>query len=235
MSANLTPNTDISPTTAPIRRRQEERTALSDRLLREAAISLLIERGIAGTTLAAIGERSGYSRGLVTHRFGSKAGLLAYIHDTVAAQWTAHVKDEVGESVGMEALRRVIRAVYGFLVDEPDAMRAMYLLRYASIDPSSEYRANVSKVHRAQKRDVQRWLEAGQVDGGINSTVQATLAAELFCASLDGLLYRWLVSPEIPVEKLHRQFSREVGLSLGVPAAELNRRRRSPDRRQSRD
>ena len=224
--SNLIPTADVSHPTAPVRRRQEERTALSDRLLREAAISLLIERGIAGTTLAAIGERSGYSRGLVTHRFGSKAGLLAYVHDTVAAQWTAHVKDAVAESVGMEALRRVIGAVYGFLVEEPDAMRAMYLLRYASIDPSSEYRANVSKVHRAQKRDVQRWIEAGQANGCINSTVQTALVAELFCASLDGLLYRWLVSPEIPVEKLHKQFSREVGVSLGVPAIELSRRRR---------
>jgi AcrR family transcriptional regulator len=187
-------------------------------LLKKAAIGLLIEGGIAGTTLAAIGERSGYSRGLVTHRFGSKAGLLAYVHDAIAAQWTAHVKDSVAETAGMEALQRVIKAVYGFLEQEPDAMRAMYLLRYASIDPSSEYRANVSKVHRAQTRDVQRWIEAGQANGSINQGVPAGLAAELFCASLDGLLYRWLVSPEIAVEKLHRQFAREVSVFLGIPA-----------------
>jgi AcrR family transcriptional regulator len=203
----------------PARRRQEERTALSDRLLKDAAIKLLIEGGIAGATLAAIGERSGYSRGLVTHRFGSKAGLLAYVHDSIAAQWTAHVKNAVAETTGMDALQRIITAVYGFLEDEPDAMRAMYLLRYASIDPSSEYRANVSKVHRAQKRDVQRWIEAGQGCGNLNGAVPAELAAELFCASLDGLLYRWLVSPEIPVEELHQQFAREVRLSLGVTVA----------------
>jgi AcrR family transcriptional regulator len=226
MSANLTPTIADSRATTPVRRRQEERTALSDRLLREAAITLLMERGIAGTTLAAIGERSGYSRGLVTHRFGSKAGLLAYVHDTIAAQWTDHVKNAVGEHVGMQALQQIIDAVYGFLVEEPDAMRAMYLLRYASIDPSSEYRANVSKVHRAQKRDVQRWIETGQTAGSLNAAVQSELAAELFCASLDGLLYRWLVSPEIPVEELHEQFSREISLSLGIPATTTNHRHR---------
>jgi AcrR family transcriptional regulator len=189
-----------------------------------------MEQGIAGTTLASIGEHSGYSRGLVTHRFGSKAGLLAYVHDTIAAQWTAYVNNAVGESVGMSALQRIIDAVYGFLVEEPDAMRAMYLLRYASIDPSSEYRANVSKVHRAQKRDVQRWIEAGQTTGSLNPTVQAELAAELFCASLDGLLYRWLVSPEIPVKELHAQFSREIRLSLGIPTTTPNHRRRRTHR-----
>jgi AcrR family transcriptional regulator len=223
MPANVTLNVDESGAIAPVRRRQEERTALSDRLLKDAAIALLIEGGIAGTTLAAIGERSGYSRGLVTHRFGSKAGLLAYVHDTIAAQWTAHVKDAVSESVGMAALQQVINAVYGFLEQEPDAMRAMYLLRYASIDPSSEYRANVSKVHRAQTRDMQRWIEAGQSDGSIDANVQASVAAELFCASLDGLLYRWLVSPEIPVEKLHQQFAREVSLLLGMQTATSTR------------
>jgi AcrR family transcriptional regulator len=223
MPSAVTLTDDESRAVGPVRRRQEDRTALSDRLLKDAAIALLIEGGIAGTTLAAIGERSGYSRGLVTHRFGSKAGLLAYVHDTIAAQWTAHVKEGVAEAVGMAALQRVIDAVYGFLEQEPDAMRAMYLLRYASIDPSSEYRANVSKVHRAQTRDVQRWIEAGQSSGSIDSTVDVGLAAELFCASLDGLLYRWLVSPEIAVEKLHQQFAREVSQLLGVPAADQER------------
>jgi AcrR family transcriptional regulator len=50
-----------------------------------AAIDLLNTAGIQGTTLVAIGERSGYSRGLATHHFGSKAGLFR----TVLKQMTA--------------------------------------------------------------------------------------------------------------------------------------------------
>lgn len=198
------------PMTAPRRRKQEDRTALSDRLLKEAAVSLLNERGQAGTTLAAIGERAGYSRGLVTHRFGTKAGLFAYVHDTVAADWIARVQRAVGQSVGVEALHRAIDALHGFIKEEPDDIRAMYLLRYASIDPSSEYRANVAKVHRAQHRDVQHWIEHGQAQGTIESAVDANVAAELFCAALDGLLYRWLVTPTIPIDSLHEQLHREV-------------------------
>jgi AcrR family transcriptional regulator len=193
-----------------VRRRQEDRTALSDRLLKEAAVSLLVQRGIAGTTLAAIGERSGYSRGLVTARFGSKAGLLAYVHDTVAAEWIDRVKASVGNLTGIVALEHAVDALHGFIIDVPDGIRAMYLLRYASIDPSSEYRANVAKVHKAQRRDVQHWIEGGQADGSIDSQLQADLAAELFCAALDGLLYRWLVNPDIPVDRLHAQLRREV-------------------------
>lgn len=177
-------------------------------------MSLLNERGLAGTTLAAIGEHSGYSRGLVTHRFGTKAGLFAYVHDTVAAEWIARVHSAVGDNIGVPALERAIEALHGFIRDEPDDIRAMYLLRYASIDPSAEYRANVAKVHRAQQRDVQVWIERGQADGGIGASIDSNLAAELFCAALDGLLYRWLVTPTIPIDGLHEQLRGVVHQAL---------------------
>jgi AcrR family transcriptional regulator len=209
----------------PIRRRQEDRTALSDQMLKQAAVNLLVERGIPGTTLAAIGERAGYSRGLVTHRFGSKAGLLAYVHDTVAASWIGRVQVAVGNKVGVEALLRAADALHGFIVEAPNEIRAMYLLRYASIDPGSEYRANVAKVHKAQQRDVQRWIEAGQATGGIASGVRAALAAELFCAALDGLLYRWLVNPDIPIDELHRKVRREVQRAFVTRNAMRNHKR----------
>ncbi len=180
----------------------------------DAAVSLLVERGIAGTTLASIGERSGYSRGLVTHRFGSKAGLLAHVHDSVAAQWLRHVGRFVGESTGIAALQRVTDALYDFIVEEPEELRAMYLLRYASIDPSADYRANVAKLNRAHIHVLSRWIERGQAEGEISATVDPRLAAELFASVVDGLLYRWLVNPGIPVKQLHEQLREHIDRAL---------------------
>jgi len=199
---------------APTRRTQEERTALSDRRMTSAAVALLIEKGIAGTTLAAIGERAGYSRGLVTHRFGSKARLLAHVHDTAVADWIARVQDAVGERTGIEALERVVDALYGFIAEEPDEIRAMYLLRYASIDPSAEFSANVAKAQKAQRRDAQRWIQAGIADGTLAAKLDAVLTAELFCSAVDGLIYRWLVNPKAPIKELHELLKREVRRSL---------------------
>ena len=50
----------------------------------DAAIELILEFGPEKTTLAAIGERAGYSRGLATYRFGSKAGLYDEICKAIA-------------------------------------------------------------------------------------------------------------------------------------------------------
>jgi AcrR family transcriptional regulator len=199
---------------APARRTQEERTALSDQRMTAAAVALLIEKGIAGTTLAAIGERAGYSRGLVTHRFGSKARLLAHVHDTAVADWIARVQQVVGERTGIQALERVVDALYEFIAEEPDEIRAMYLLRYASIDPGAEFKANVAKAQKAQRRDAQRWIEAGIADGTLAAKLDAALTAELFCSAVDGLIYRWLVNPKAPIRELHELLKREVRRSL---------------------
>ena len=199
------------------RRRQKDRTALSDKRMTEAAVSLIVEQGIAGTTLANIGERAGYSRGLVTHRFGSKAGLLAHVHDSVASDWLEHVSDQVGEASGVEALLRVTDALHAFMRDEPDELRAMYLLRYASIDPGAEYRANVARVNRAHIRALSRWIAEGQGAGTLRDDVEPETAAQLFASMVDGLLYRWFVNPDLPVQTLHRALRDHLERALSPP------------------
>jgi AcrR family transcriptional regulator len=62
-------NQDAQTTTE--RMTQAERTALSDQRMFDAAIKLISQHGTQGTTLKAIGELAGYSRGLANSRFGS--------------------------------------------------------------------------------------------------------------------------------------------------------------------
>ncbi|MEZ5297594.1 MAG: helix-turn-helix domain-containing protein [Ilumatobacteraceae bacterium] len=60
----------------PTTSRQAERSHRSSEALLDAAAELISEGGLGSMTFAAIGDRAGYSRGLVTARFGSKAGLV---------------------------------------------------------------------------------------------------------------------------------------------------------------
>src|SRR5690349_3921570 len=69
------------------RRTQPERVAESDARMLAAALKLIGERGYKGTSLAAIGEAAGYSRGLVHERFGSKAGLLWKLVKNMLRVW----------------------------------------------------------------------------------------------------------------------------------------------------
>ena len=118
---------------------------------------------------------------------------------------------------GVEALQRVTDALLNFMIEEPNELRAMYLLRYASIDPSAEYRANVARVNRAHIRALAAWVEEGQGNGEIITDIDPRLAAELFASAIDGLLYRWLVSPDIPIAELQAILRRSVRQSLTAP------------------
>jgi AcrR family transcriptional regulator len=59
-----------------VRRTQAERRAETERRLLDATMELIASRGVRAVTLAAVGEAAGYSRGIVTHQFGSRQGLL---------------------------------------------------------------------------------------------------------------------------------------------------------------
>src|SRR5258707_3717204 len=67
------------------RRTQAERRDESERGLVKAAVAVVSEEGVSASTFEAIARRSGYSRGLVGQRFGSKLGVIeaviTYLHD----------------------------------------------------------------------------------------------------------------------------------------------------------
>src|SRR5258705_5271186 len=76
---------DSSQKTSRRRRTQAERRDESERGVVKAAIAVVSEEGVSASTFEAIARRSGYSRGLVGQRFGSKLGLIEavidYLHD----------------------------------------------------------------------------------------------------------------------------------------------------------
>lgn len=73
------------PDQPPIRRTQQERREQTERKLVAAATALIAEHGSRALTLAEVGEAAGYSRGIVSHHFGSRENLLrAVVRDAQA-------------------------------------------------------------------------------------------------------------------------------------------------------
>jgi AcrR family transcriptional regulator len=58
------------------RRTQQERREETERKVLAAATALIAQRGSRALTLAEVGEAAGYSRGIVSHHFGSRENLL---------------------------------------------------------------------------------------------------------------------------------------------------------------
>ena len=204
---------------APLRRRQADRAALSDRLLMEAAIELIVKIGIHGTTLQAVGERAGYSRGLATHRFGSKAGLFGRVLQVASVDWLQRVQQAVDKRVGVDALCAATDAAEKFIRERPEEVRAMYLLWFLSIDPSAEYMSNIATVHKAQRRDVTQWVKAGQEAGLVDPDVDPVRVAEQYAASMAGIVYQWLANSDMPLSAMFQQLKADLRARLETKPA----------------
>ena len=209
----------------PAPRRQAERTALSDRRLVEAAIDLLVKHGVDGTTLQAVGEQAGYSRALATHRFGSKVGLFVRVMKVANADWVARMHKAVGRRIGVDALCAATDATQRFIRERPNEVRVMYLLWFYSIDPAAAFHWDIASVHRAQRRDVDAWVRAGQRAGQIPAAVSPQRVAEQYCASMAGIAYQWMGNPGMPLAAMYGELKRNLRIYLQDPRAQGAARR----------
>lgn len=178
------------------RRKQADRTALSDARMYEAAVALIGEIGTHNTTLKDIGERAGYSRGLASHRFGSKEALFGNLVHDFNVKWASELALHVGGRTGLSAFLAAVEAVEDFLIEQPAYMKAMYILWYESISSHNDVRTRLAEYHDTYRRDAQRWIEQGIAEGFIRPSVDAERYAVQFCSFIFGTIYQWLVAPE---------------------------------------
>lgn len=200
--AQPSPNTDISEQP----RTQAERTALAESSMVRAAIELLNTVGLQGTTLVAIGERSGYSRGLVSHHFGSKAALFRVVLRQMTAVWTEELIKNIYGKTGLAAFNAAIETHLVHIQHHPDYIRATNILWGAALDPSSEFKPNVGEFMSIQRDSVAAWVRGGQAHGEIRTDINPDRIGEQYYAALIGINHQWLVSPDFDLEAAYQDF-----------------------------
>jgi AcrR family transcriptional regulator len=180
----------------PVRRTQQERTAESDRRLLTAAMRLIGERGYRGTSLAAIGEAAGYSRGLVTERFGSKQGLLWELVKRMLRAYREEGRAHAGpERVGLDELCDMVDNHRRALSSEV-SMRAFYALMFEALGPTPDLQSEFRTLHKSFRADIARMLREGIENGTIRGDVDVEAQAVLVLGTLRGIAFQWLLEPE---------------------------------------
>ncbi len=181
-----------SPTTS---KTQAERTAISDRAMIEAAKDLLLEHGLEKTTLAAIGERAGYSRGLASYRFGTKAGLFDEVCKSISRRWLDYLTERVGRQHGIPAMCTALDSFFSFITEHPRDAQVLQILYGGAASPAAEYRSTSINIHQRQLDDVANWVRAGIGDGSIRSDIDPGSVAAQYIAYISGMTYLWLINP----------------------------------------
>ncbi len=172
---------------------QDERSAISDQRLIDAAIELIVEVGTSGTTLKALGDVSGYSRGQVTYRFGTKAGLFKAVIKQVSERWSHSLEARVEGLTGAPALLACSDAYFEFVRESPNDIRAMNILNQQACEPDSELKEIVCRVKRLQVHQLRSWMLQGQSDGSINASLDADASSAHFIAYNSGITFLWML------------------------------------------
>lgn len=199
------------------RRTQAERTALSDARMFDAAMQLIVEEGTHATTLKAVGERAGYSRGLASSRFGSKDALFGQLVLHFNTKWTRELANKVGTRDGAQACLAALRAVEGFLSSHSGYMQAMYILWFESIGSHNDVRSHLAAYHEIYRGDVAHWVEEGIAGGEIDASVDAESYAFGFCSFIFGTIYQWLVAGNsVDLAQQFEAFRRSTAKTFGI-------------------
>lgn len=170
---------------------QAERTEISDQRMFDAAVTLINLHGPAGTSLSDVGVLAGYSRGLASHRFGSKESLFDFVVRRVGDIWLEQLKTATGGEVGFNAIELAVDQHYQFCADAPANLRAFYTLWFESIHSKSELNDTISRIHQRRFQDIIAWILS---DPSISTPVKrdADIIADQFGASVIGIVYYWL-------------------------------------------
>jgi AcrR family transcriptional regulator len=183
--------------TSAARNRHQERSERSTARLLDAAAELIEEGGFEAMTLAAIGERAGYSRGLVTARFGSKDQLLEALVDRITTGWSHRnlLPRTVGRP-GADGVLILIDAIRVQAERDPRALRTLYALMFEALGPNLALRQHFVDFHRTMRSDLAKLVRRGIRDGSVPPGLDPGEEAVLVVAGLRGIAYQWRLDPD---------------------------------------
>lgn len=211
---------DGAATGQRVRLSQEERRDRSERRIVGAALIAIARRGVAGASLADIGELAGFSRGLPAHLFGNKDRLLAEcLRRMVEDHWMSRLPD-VGSTAAFDALAHVVRRWTADLLAYPEKSRAHFLmLQEANMEDVEvkfpQLAATIRSYNSGSEERLCEYIVAGQEAGELDAALDPKLEALVIHSTLRGITLRWLVAPKsVDLERFTEAYVARLAATL---------------------
>ncbi|WP_410613036.1 TetR/AcrR family transcriptional regulator [Amycolatopsis sp. lyj-109] len=185
----------------PVRRTQQERRDQAEAALLTAAAELVVEQGVRSLTLARVGERAGYSRGIVTHHFGGKQALVERLARATQAGFVPGLEDL---PPGLDRLLRLIDGYLGEL-SRIGVFNQAFLVLWAEAATQPELAPIFRERDAAFRADLREDVDAGIKDGSIDAGTDAEEVAIAVVGQLRGIALQRLLDPDsVDTEALRR-------------------------------
>jgi AcrR family transcriptional regulator len=204
----------MAETSGP-RRTQEERRVEAERRLVRAAAELVGEIGPARVTLANVGERAGYSRGLATHHFGSKGALMQRLVDAVTSQFRDAMFEENQSDSPIDQLRQLISFYFDVVSDLRPVNRARLVLWADAVAaPSEDVRPRMMSADREFREEIEKRIQLAEAAGEVAGSVDPHGLATVIIAMLRGVALQYLLDDQVDLDAARNEIEQLLAARL---------------------
>ena len=208
------------PQPAKAARTQEQRRELSEKQMLKAAISLFARQGYVKTTLTEVGKEAGYTAGLVSHRFGSKEGLLQAVVDHISKRF---LNDQLGNAIqetrATDSLNNYMEIYLTEVSLRAGPMRALYAIMGEAIGAVPEIRGPIAKLNAGARERLRDIIQKGIDQKEFSAETDVYAAAALIIGALRGLVMQHLADPKnFDLKSMRSAVKATVIASLRTPA-----------------
>ncbi|WP_371552524.1 TetR family transcriptional regulator C-terminal domain-containing protein [Streptomyces sp. NBC_00554] len=198
--------------------RTRQPTEVRRRLIVEAAVPLIAERGYASVGVRDVAAAAGVSVGTVTYHFGSVQEILSEAMVLHIERYYAALSDAAEHATsGAEALRLLVDALF---TEDTDRHWRMWFDYWnaGDQDPDQAFARGQGQRYEAWHTQIRELAERGVADGEFASEDLDGFTVR-FAALADGLaLQRLRQAPPLSTEDARRHLNRLVETELGRPS-----------------
>src|SRR5262245_29314919 len=178
--------------------RREELGVESRRRIVEAAAALMAERGFAGTSIAAVSQRSGLPSGSIYWHFESKEALLGAVMEEGARRWFDGLpKADRLPTDPRNRATALLKVVAASLEQHPEFLRLLLLIALERREVDATSLTVIRRVREQALQRIRRLLSVllGGFDRKIADRLAADFAPFVLCVA-DGAFVAQHIDPE---------------------------------------
>src|SRR5262245_12873032 len=184
--------------------RREELGVESRRKIVDAAAALMAERGFAGTSIAAVSQRSGLPSGSIYWHFESKEALLGAVMEEGARRWVDALPK--GDGLPTEPRDRataMLEAVVASLEQHPEFLRLLLLIALERREVDATSLTVIRRVREQAFQRIRRLLSVllGGFDRKIADRLAADFAPFVLCVGDGGFVAQHIVPADADLRK----------------------------------
>jgi AcrR family transcriptional regulator len=196
-------------------RTQEQRRIEAEERLVRAAAQLVGEIGPGRVTLANVGERAGYSRGLATHHYGSKRALMQRLVDTVTSQFRDAMAEESQSDSPIDQVRQLIDFYFKVVSDLHPLNRARLVLWADAVaGPSEDVRPQMISADREFREEIEKRIRLAVTAGEVGADVDPLGLATVIIAMLRGVALQRILDDQVDLVAAQREIERLLSARL---------------------